>query len=214
MYCVHSILSITSFPTLQACLWYKQMMPSTRGNGWFVSGVKKVSNANEEFLALGSTPLNNAAVVAPILLRKYRTWPTDTTATVQLTHYAPNELRYLVESEQGGLWSSPKSTTSRLASNYRWAKHRWYTWANYILRAIEVPAGRHEVLLTFKPTSIKVTEGIAYGSIALLLLALLGGFFLGQSQNHAEYHTPRVSKEVRHLHLERGSHQQLIWRTG
>ena len=44
---------------------------------------------------------------------------------------------------------------------------------NYILRAINVPAGNHKVVLTFRPTTVKVTETIAYVGYALLVLILL-----------------------------------------
>jgi hypothetical protein len=41
------------------------------------------------------------------------------------------------------------------------------------LRAIRVPAGRHEVVLSFDPRSVKVTEAVAYGALSVLLLIIL-----------------------------------------
>ena len=54
---------------------------------------------------------------------------------------------------------------------------------NYLLRALRLPAGDHEIVFTFSPRSIKVTTTIAYVAIALiyisvLLLALAAAFTL------------------------------------
>ena len=45
--------------------------------------------------------------------------------------------------------------------------------ADYVLRAIRVPAGRHTVTMTFRPQSIRATETVAYTALALLGLLLL-----------------------------------------
>ena len=45
--------------------------------------------------------------------------------------------------------------------------------ANYVLRAIKVPAGEHEVVMTFDPQTVHVTEAIAYASLAILALLLV-----------------------------------------
>ena len=42
-----------------------------------------------------------------------------------------------------------------------------------MLRAIKVPAGEHEVIMTFDPQTVHVTEAIAYTALALLALMLI-----------------------------------------
>ena len=45
--------------------------------------------------------------------------------------------------------------------------------ANYILRAMNVPAGTHTIEMRFDPQSLHVTEGIAYGALILLLIGVI-----------------------------------------
>ena len=45
--------------------------------------------------------------------------------------------------------------------------------ADYILRAINVPAGEHTIEMWFDPQSIQVTESIAYAALALLLIGVM-----------------------------------------
>ena len=45
---------------------------------------------------------------------------------------------------------------------------------DYILRALNVKPGKHEVVLSFFPKSVDTTETIAYTAYAILLLVLIG----------------------------------------
>ena len=45
--------------------------------------------------------------------------------------------------------------------------------ADYILRAINVPAGEHTIEMWFDPQSIQVTESIAYAALTLLLIGVM-----------------------------------------
>ena len=45
---------------------------------------------------------------------------------------------------------------------------------DYVLRAMQIKPGRHEVVLSFFPKSVNTTETIAYISYVILLLVVLG----------------------------------------
>ena len=46
--------------------------------------------------------------------------------------------------------------------------------ADYVLRAIRIPAGKHTVVMTFDPQTVHLTETIAYTALAILALLLIG----------------------------------------
>ena len=144
--------------------------PFALGNAWFVEEVQYVDNANEEIEAIhGFDPLQTA-VVDKKFAEMVKPMLSDSTATIELLAYEPNYLKYEVNSEKGGTvvfseiyypgWQS--TVDGEPVSHGR---------ANYILRAMNVPAGKHVVEFRFDPKSLHVTETIAF--VALGLLALL-----------------------------------------
>ena len=151
--------------------------PFALGNAWFVDEVQYVKDANEEIEAIhGFNPLQTAVVD-----KKFETLvkavPSDSTATIELVSYEPNYLKYEVNSDKGGTivfseiyypgWQS--SIDGEEAPHGR---------ANYILRAMNVPAGKHVVEFKFDPDSLHVTETIAFIALGLLALMVIVVIFL------------------------------------
>ena len=143
--------------------------PYANGNGWFVRQLNFVKNADAEMAALGKLDTKHVAVAD----EKFRSTLEGTaldSGSVSLQQYAPNDLKYTVESAKGGLvvfseiyypgWTV--TIDGKLAELGR---------VNYVLRALKVPAGKHEVQMTFRPASITTTNTIAY--VALLLVVAL-----------------------------------------
>ena len=145
------------------------------GNAWFVGDIKYVDNANEELDGVGKINLRHQAVAdAKFKEALGEAVPEDDMAIVKLTKYEPNELTYDISSTKGGIvvfseiyypgWTATVDgepvTVGRV---------------DYVLRAINVKAGKHKVVLTFKPKSIRDTETVAYIAFALLFIAIIGG---------------------------------------
>jgi len=152
--------------------------PYTYGNAWFVDQIQYVPNANAEIDAVGKLDLRHEAVAdAKFKEQLGEAVVQDTASIVTITAYEPNELKYDVNSDKGGVivFSEiyyPGWTVTVDGQPAELGR------VNYILRALNVKPGKHEVVLTFKPKSVETTETIAYVSYAILLLVVLGAIFM------------------------------------
>ena len=95
---------------------------------------------------------------------------------MELTHYDTNELAYRVESARGGVvvFSEiyyPGWTVTIDGKEVELGR------VNYVLRALKVPAGKHEVRMEFRPASIRTTETIAFIALAAILLLLAAALY-------------------------------------
>ena len=96
---------------------------------------------------------------------------------IALTSYAPNELHYTIELPEDRVVAFSEIYYPGWTATIDGAPAEVGR-VNYVLRALRVPAGKHEVILTFKPASIRVTNAIAYTAIALLFVGFLFVGFL------------------------------------
>ena len=149
-----------------------------QGNGWFVDKINYVADANAEYAGVGKIDIRHEAVADKkfeSVLGKAQS--NDSTAKVKLVKYEPNNLQYTIDSKNGGVvvfaeiyypgWTA--TIDGQPAELGR---------VNYILRALNVKAGKHTVVLDFHPTSISTTETIAYIAIVILLLAIIGAGYM------------------------------------
>jgi hypothetical protein len=97
--------------------------------------------------------------------------------TLTLTHYEPNALTYEVESEQGGVAVFSEIYYPGWQAMIDGEKAELAR-ANYVLRALQLPAGKHTVTMVFDPASIHTTEHIAFGALALLGLAVVAALLI------------------------------------
>lgn len=148
--------------------------PYAFGNAWFVDKVTYVDNANEEIEAIHQIDLKKEAVVDKRFESEIKVEDAfaDTLRSVTLKSYEPNELVYEVNSLKGGVvvfsdiyypgWQS-----------FVDGKEVPHGRADYILRAMNIPAGKHEIRFLFDPKSVHVTETIAFCAMSILLLGAI-----------------------------------------
>lgn len=149
--------------------------PYANGNAWFVKNVQYVNNANEEIDALKTIlPTETAVVDARFknMLKGISEAHKDSLSSIRLTSYEPNRLVYETENAGDGI-----AVFSEIYYPNGWqvtidGKPAGLGRADYVLRALYIPAGKHTVEMRFDPKSLHVTEGIAYGALALLVIGV------------------------------------------
>lgn len=150
------------------------------GNAWLIHRLDYVKGADAEMAALTGLDPGTCAVAderfRPVLgTIEGSAAPGD---TIALTSYAPDRLTYV------------SSTTAPAIGVF---SEIWFPWGwkatldgnpaelgrvNYLLRAMRIPAGRHEIVMTFDPDSLHLTGGVAYASVTLIYLLLLLALFV------------------------------------
>lgn len=148
------------------------------GNAWLVSDLTYVDGADAEMDALNQLDLATQAVAdsrfAPALGSDI---PAPTPGdTIGLTGYSPDRLTYHARTAAGGL-----AVFSEVYFPWGWSatvdgEEVPLGRVNYLLRALRLPAGEHEVVMTFHPRSVDLTGSVATASVvgvyAILLLGL------------------------------------------
>ena len=154
--------------------------PHALGNAWLVKEVKYVNNANEEIDAIhGMNPRETAIVDKRFAetVKQSAAMP-DSLDNIVLKSYAPNALQYEVDTKQGGtvVFSEIYYPGWRSYIDGEEVSHGR---ANYILRAMNVPAGKHTIEFVFDPQSLHATETIAFIALGIMLLGALGAIVMG-----------------------------------
>ena len=154
--------------------------PEAYGNAWFVEHVDYVATPDEEMAMLSRIDPRVTAVAdrkyESVLGKSVAGSPTD---TIVETTYAPNRLTYRAHSVNGGV-----AVFSEVFFPWGWTatidgKPVELGRVDYVLRAMRVPAGDHEIVMSFDPPSLHTTDTLATVSIMIIYLALLAAIVLG-----------------------------------
>ena len=144
-------------------------------NAWFVSEVNMVENANEEMDALNSFNPETTAIVDKRFLNKIIDFSRNKSDSIWLdqSSYKPNHLTYILKN----ITSDKLAVFSEIYYEKGWnayidGKVVPHFRANYVLRAMMVPAGTTKIEFKFEPTSYSTGESVAYASSIILLLLL------------------------------------------
>ncbi|MDR9448529.1 MAG: YfhO family protein [Psychroflexus sp.] len=157
-----------------------QPNPDAYGNAWFVDSLKFVSTNKNVIKSLANADLKQTAIIHDKWQSHFDFQPIqpDSTATVKLVDYQPNQLTYA--------YSAQTEQVAVFSENYY--PHGWkatingqpvdHFRVNYTLRGLQVPKGKGEITFTFDPEVVKTGENISLaGSIVFVILLLAGGFY-------------------------------------
>lgn len=160
--------------------------PYAFGNAWMIDRISYVDNANAELDALAHIDLKHEAVADKRFQSVLgQSQPQGNVAKAVLTKYAPDQLTYSLETDKGGIlvFSEvyyPEWTATVDGHPVEVGR------VNYLLRAIHVKPGRHEVVLSFFPQSVQRTELVAYIAYALLVFLTIGLIFWNRKSKKGE----------------------------
>ncbi len=163
--------------------------PMANGNAWFVSDVQFVNSPNEEIKAIGNIDSKKTAVVASADKKYFDGKPlvSDPSAYITLTSYQPNEISLKTQSKTPQL-----AVLSEIYYPYGWkmlvdGKEVPYIKADYLLRAVHVPAGSHTLKMIFQPEVIEKGKWFSLLSLGLfLVLSGLGIVFMFRKKSQSE----------------------------
>lgn len=142
--------------------------PYANGNAWFVSSLKFVKNADEELASLSHLDTKHEAVAD----ERFQSVLSDAQlgeGTAKITSYDTNELKYEVETPKGGVlvFSEiyyPGWNVMLDGNEVELGR------VNYVLRALRVPAGKHQIVMSFRPSSVTTTNAVSYAALAVIVL--------------------------------------------
>ncbi|MBO2008566.1 YfhO family protein [Hymenobacter negativus] len=152
-----------------------QRNPGALGNAWFVSEVKTVQSPDEEMTALNTlSPATVAVVDASKFPQQKAATYNIAGSTIALTNYSPDELKYRCNATQAGLVVFSEIYYADGWQAYIDGKPAPHIRVDYVLRALQVPAGAHTINFKFEPKSYAVGNGVSLAASIVLLLVLLG----------------------------------------
>ncbi|MDG1728614.1 MAG: YfhO family protein [Algibacter sp.] len=162
---------------------------TANGNAWFVKSLKMLDSATEEIKALDSLDSKNKAVYSPHKALEYfknikNDYVIDSLATIKLTEVKPNYLKYQSNNTNKGF-----AVFSEIYYPDGWKilidnEEVNHMRVNYILRGMEVPAGKHTIEFKFDPDVVKTGSKITLASSILLGLLLISGLFYEFKRNN------------------------------
>ncbi|WP_231562304.1 YfhO family protein [Alistipes sp. ZOR0009] len=152
-----------------------QVNSGALGNAWFVNEIKMVPNADAEIEALKGFDPKHLAIVDKRFEKELGSFKSsaDTAGSIVLTKYKPNYLSYHSNNKTEQLAVFSEIYYEKGWDAYIDGKLAPYLRANYVLRAMVIPAGEHTVEFKFQPVMFKVGKIVDLAcSLTLILLAI------------------------------------------
>jgi hypothetical protein len=149
--------------------------PEANGAAWFVKEVMRVNSPAEELEKTGTVNTREVAVIGQQSTVDSRQ-SADSTATVTLIDNTPPYLKYETESTSNGVVVFSEIYYPKGWHAFIDGKEVPILRADYVLRALEVPAGKHTIEFRFEPKPYVVGNKVTMASGWVLLLVALGCF--------------------------------------
>ena len=156
--------------------------PYANTSAWFVDNYKIVKNADEEIAALKDFKSKNTAIVDERFKDNLFDIKNSNSSSIELTEYKPNKLIYKSKAETDQLAVFSEIYYEKGWNAYIDGEIMPHFRANYVLRAMRVPKGEHEIIFKFEPESVFFASISSISSI-LLILIVFGTFFLEITNN-------------------------------
>jgi len=159
------------------------------GNAWFVSQVKRVNSPDEEMKSLEKLDSKNVAVINVKEFNIHKTsFVKDSLAIITLNSYQPNYLKYTSVNSNDGLGVFSEMYYKNGWNAYIDGKKLDHWQANYVLRALPIPAGKHSIEFKFEPQVVQTGSTITLISSIGIFLLLIGGIYFERKKD-IEIHT-------------------------
>ncbi|MGE3826048.1 MAG: YfhO family protein, partial [Bacteroidia bacterium] len=157
-----------------------QQNPGALGNAWFVYEINWAANPDSEITALGKFEPKFTAVIDKQFEKELNgyTPQADSTAQIKLTDYKPNHLTYQSKATAEQLAVFSEIYYDKGWNAYIDGKLTPHFRANFVLRAMRVPAGEHKVEFKFEPATYYTGEKIALAGSVLLFLFVGAALFV------------------------------------
>ncbi len=143
------------------------------GNAWFVNRIKEVENADEEIKSIQDFDPEQTAVIDKRFKDQFFKFRKDSSAAIKLTSYTPNKLTYKSKTNSEQLAVFSEIFYDKGWNAYIDGKLVPHMRANYVLRAMKIPAGNHNIEFKFEPQIWKTGNMISLiGSIMFILIVV------------------------------------------
>ncbi|HZX74286.1 MAG TPA: YfhO family protein, partial [Cyclobacteriaceae bacterium] len=149
--------------------------PAANGNAWFVKEIAPVSTPTEELKKTGEINTKDIAVidnskfnVADLKLAR------DSSSVISLKEFTPPHIKYESQSSSDAL-----AVFSEIYYPKGWhafvdGKETEILRADYVLRALMIPSGKHEIEFKFEPKPYTIGNKVTLASSWVVLLISLG----------------------------------------
>lgn len=147
--------------------------PAANGPAWFVREIAPVNSPTEELAKVCGINTHTTAVIDQ---SKFKTSPVtyDSASSIEIKEHKPNYLKYESQSQFNALAVFAEIYYPKGWKAFIDGKEAPILRADYILRALEIPAGKHTIEFKFAPEAYTVGNKITTASSWITVLALLG----------------------------------------